>query len=141
MDAFIPVGEGPFPAVVIAHGGGWEAGDKMTYVSPVFAPLARAGFAWFSIDYRLTPHVRNAEQLDDLREAIRYVRNHAGGFRVDPNRVAILGESASGQMAAQVASEKCPGCELQAVVCFYGVYDFTRWAGDAENRPILDRVF
>src|ERR1051326_1034664 len=82
MDAFIPAGDGPFPAVVIAHGGGWEAGDKATYISPVLAPLARAGYAWFSIDYRLTPYVRNADQLDDLREAIRYVRSHAARFHV-----------------------------------------------------------
>ena len=141
MDAFIPEGAGPFPAVVIAHGGGWEAGDKVTYISPVLGPLARAGFAWFSIDYRLTPYVRNAEQLEDLRTAIRYVRAHAERFHLDPKRVAILGESASGQMVAQVASEPCAGCDVQAVVSFYGVYDFTQWAQDAENRPMLDRVF
>jgi acetyl esterase len=141
MDGFVPEGTGPFPAVVIAHGGGWEAGDKVTYVSPVFGPLARAGFAWFSIDYRLTPYVRNDEQLEDLRAAIRYVRSHAARFHVDPDRIAILGESASGQMVAQVASEACSGCEVQAVVAFYGVYDFTQWAGDAGNRPMLDRIF
>ena len=141
MDAFVPEGAGPFPAVVIAHGGGWEAGDKVTYVSPVFGPLAHAGFAWFSIDYRLTPYVRNAEQLEDLRAAIRFVRNHAARFHVDANRIAILGESASGQMVTQVASEACAGCEVQAVVSFYGVYDFTQWASDTGNRPMLDRIF
>jgi len=141
MDAFVPEGAGPFPAVVIAHGGGWEAGDKVTYVSPVFGPLARAGFAWFSVDYRLTPYVRNAEQLGDLRAAIRYVRSHSARFHVDPSRVAILGESASGQMVAQVASESCAGCEVQAMVSFYGVYDFTQWASEAANRPMLDRIF
>jgi len=141
MDAFIPEGAAPFPAVVIAHGGGWEAGDKVTYISPVLGPLARAGFAWFSIEYRLTPYVRNAEQLEDLRAAIRYVRGHAARFHVDPNRIAFLGESASGQMVAQVASEPCAGCEVQAVVSFYGVYDFTEWIQDSDNRPTLDRVF
>jgi alpha-L-fucosidase 2 len=139
MDAFIPEGAGPFPAVVIAHGGGWEAGDKVTYVSPVFGPLARSGFAWFSIDYRLTPYVHNSEQLEDLRTAIRYVRTHAARFHIDPNRIAILGESASGQMVAQVASEPCSGCEVQAVVSFYGVYDFTRWANDPGFG--LNRIF
>jgi len=141
MDAFVPEGAGPFPAVVIAHGGGWEAGDKVTYVSPVFGPLARAGFAWFSIDYRLTPYVRNAEQLEDLRAAIRYVRSHAARFHVDPNRIAILGESASGQMVVQVASETCARCEVQAVVSFYGVYDFTQWANETGSRPMLDPIF
>jgi len=141
MDPYIPQGDGPFPAVVIAHGGGWEAGDKVTYVSPVFGPLARAGFAWFSIDYRLTPYVRNAEQLDDLRAAVRYVRSHAARFHLDGGRIAALGESASGQMVTRMASEPCPGCEVQAVVSFYGVYDFTAWAADAGNRTMLDRIF
>lgn len=141
MDAFIPEGKGPFAAVVIAHGGGWEAGDKVTYVSPVFSPLARAGFAWFSIDYRLTPYVRNGEQIDDLRTAIRYVKAHAARFHVDAERMAMLGESASGQMVAQIASHPCEGCEVKAAVSFYGVYDFTRWAEEPENRPTLDRLF
>ena len=48
----------PVPAVIVAHGGGWEAGDKVTYITPMLEPLARAGLAWFSIDYRLTPAVR-----------------------------------------------------------------------------------
>jgi len=71
FDAWSPSGKGPFPAVVIAHGGGWEAGDKVTYLTPVLEPLARAGFAWFSIDYRLTPYHRNPDQLEDLLLAVR----------------------------------------------------------------------
>ena len=141
MDAFIPEGAGPFPAVIIAHGGGWEAGEKVTYISPVLGLLAREGFAWFSIDYRLTPYVRNSEQLEDLRNAIRYVRAHAERFHVDAKHIAILGESASGQMVAQVASEPCAGCEVQAVVSFYGVYDFTNWPQNADTRQTLDRLF
>lgn len=122
MDAYLPEGPGPFPAVILAHGGGWEGGDKVTYLSPLFEPLARAKIAWFSIDYRLLPYVHNQEQLDDLRAAIRYVRRHARRYHVDPDRIAILGESASGQLVTQVAAEPCPGCEVQAVVSFYGVY-------------------
>jgi acetyl esterase len=141
MDAFIPQGAGPFPAVIIMHGGGWEAGDKVTYVSPVFEPLARAGFVWFSIDYRLTPYVHISCELDDLRAAIRFVRQHANWFHVDPERIAILGESASGHLVAQVASEPCPGCQVQAVVSFYGVYDFVPWASQPDEKTTLDRLF
>ncbi len=142
MDAFVPEGPGPFPAVIIVHGGGWEAGDKTTYVSPVFKPLARAGFVWFSIDYRLTPYVRIPEELDDIRAAVRYVRTHAARFHVDPKRIALLGESASGHLVTQIASEPCADCEVQAVVSFYGVYDFTKWpqAGDWE-RAAAARLF
>ncbi|MFN7994396.1 MAG: alpha/beta hydrolase [Bryobacteraceae bacterium] len=141
MDAFIPEGPGPFAAAVIAHGGGWEAGDKVTYISPILAPLAQAGLAWFSIDYRLIPYVRNPAQLDDLRAAVRYIRSHAERFHIAPGRLALLGESASGQLVSQLASEPCEGCEPQAVVSFYGVYDFTRWDGRPDMKSTLDNLF
>jgi acetyl esterase len=141
LDAYVPEGKGPFPAVIIVHGGGWEAGDRITYVSPVFAPLAQAGFAWFSIDYRLTPYVHVPEQLEDVRNAVRFVRQHAGWFHVDPNRIALVGESASGHLVAQLVSMPCPGCEVQAVVSFYGVYNFERWKNDAEFSGMLKRLF
>ncbi len=139
LDAYVPSGRGPHPAVIIAHGGGWEAGDRVTYATPVFAPLARAGFAWFSIDYRLTPQFRHPDQLEDLREAIRFVHRNAKRFKVDPNRIAILGESASGQMVAQIATESPR--EVAAVVSFYGVYDFESRAGDLSPRSIPARLF
>jgi acetyl esterase len=142
LDAYVPNGKGPFPAVVIAHGGGWEAGDKVTYVTPVFAPLARAGFAWFSIDYRLTPQSRNPDQIEDLRSAVLFVRENARKFRVDPQRIAILGESASGQMVAQLAAETAADTAPFAVaVSFYGVYDFAAMATDASPRSIPARLF
>ncbi len=141
MDARLPEGPGPFPAVIVVHGGGWEAGDKLTYVSPVLSLLSRTHFAWFSIDYRLTPFVRNEEQLEDLRNAIRYVHIHAARLNVNPNAIAVLGESASGQMVTEVASEPCSGCEVKALVSFYGVYDFVPWAADPDSKPMLDRIF
>jgi acetyl esterase len=142
MDAYLPEGDGPFPAAIIIHGGGWEAGDKVTYVSPIFEPLAKSRVAWFSIDYRLTPYVRVPDQLEDVRAAIRYVRQHAERFHVDPNRLAIIGESASGHLVAQVASEPCPDCTVQAVVSFYGVYDFTHWTnGEDWQRQMVARIF
>jgi alpha-L-fucosidase 2 len=138
LDAYVPPGRGPFPGVVLVHGGGWEAGDKVTYITPLFEPLARAGFAWFSIDYRLTPDVRHPEQMDDLRRAVAFVRRQAARFRVDPARLAVLGESASGQMAALLATENDAPA---AVVSFYGVHDFTAMVTDAAPRSLLRRLF
>jgi acetyl esterase len=152
LDAWAPEGPGPFPAVIAVHGGGWEAGDKVTYITPALEALARGGFAWFSIDYRLTPYYRHTNQLDDLRRAIRFVRYNARRFKIDPKRIALLGESASGQMVTQVASEPCRGktgvrdaverqpCTVAAAVSFYGVYDFTTQT-DASPRSIPARLF
>ncbi|MFB3920544.1 MAG: alpha/beta hydrolase fold domain-containing protein [Terriglobia bacterium] len=141
LDAYVPEGEGPFPAVVIVHGGGWEAGDKITYVSPVFPPLAQAGFTWFSIDYRLTPYVHIPEQLEDVCTAVRFVRQHAAWFHVDPTRMALLGESASGHLVAQTQSTPRDGCQVQGAVLFYGVYNFTRWTHDPELSTFLKQLF
>jgi acetyl esterase/lipase len=75
----------------------------VTYVAPLFEPLARAGFAWFSIDYRPTPASTHEDQLADLRQAIRFVRQEHARFNIDPKRVVLIGESASGHMVAQIA--------------------------------------
>ena len=140
MDAYIPDLDGTFPAAIIIHGGGWEAGNKITYVSPLFEPLAQSRIAWFSIDYRLTPFVRVDAQLDDVRTAIRFIRQHAEWFHVDPNRLALIGESAGAHLAAQVASEPCPDCHVQALVSFYGVYDLTRWMNNDEGKKMVTRI-
>jgi acetyl esterase len=141
MDAYVPPGKGPFPAVIVVHGGGWEAGDKQTYISPLLDVLKRSGLAYFSIDYRLTPYVTNREQLEDVRSAIRYVRTHAERFHVDGKRISLAGESAGGQLVTQVVSLPCAGCEVAAVVSLYGVYDFTQFTKQAEDRRMLDRIF
>ena len=138
LDAFVPEGKQPGPAVIVAHGGGWEAGDKVTYVTPLFEPLSRAGLTWFSIDYRLTPAVEHEEQLQDLRDAIRFVREQHARFNVDPKRIVLIGESASGQMVTQIATEDSA---LAGIVSFYGVYDFLSMVSDASPRSLLVRLF
>ena len=138
LDAFVPPGATPVPAVIIVHGGGWEAGDKVTYVTPLFEPLARAGLAWFSIDYRLTPAALHQEQLQDVRSAIRFIREHHARFNIDPARIVLLGESASGQMVTQLAAEDA---SLAGVVSFYGVYDLGAMVTDASPRSLLVRLF
>lgn len=138
LDAFVPRSASPVPAVIVVHGGGWEAGDKVTYVTPLFEPLARAGLAWFSIDYRLTPAYTNQDQIEDVRQAIRFVRAEHARFNVDPARIVLLGESASGQIVMQVAAEDR---SIAGVVSFYGVYDFPAMVTDASPRSLLVRLF
>ena len=138
LDAYVPRASAPVPAVIVAHGGGWEAGDKVTYITPMLEPLARAGFAWFSIDYRLTPASTHEDQLQDLREALRFIRINHKRFNVDPEKVFLLGESASAQMVSLLATEDR---SLAGVVSFYGVYDFNAMVTDASPRSLLVRLF
>jgi len=139
LDAWVPATPGPHALALLVHGGGWEAGDRVTYISPLFEPLARADIAWVSIDYRLTPDVRHPAQLDDLRAAIRFVGGHAGSLRGDPGRIVVVGESASGQMAALVAAD--PGIRIAGLVSLYGVYDFAPMIPDAGPRSLVARLF
>ena len=138
LDAYVPQSATPVPAVIVAHGGGWEAGDKVTYITPILEPLARAGLAWFSIDYRLTPAFTHQDQMEDLREAVRFVRDNHTRFNIDPKKIVLLGESASGQMVSLLAAEDR---SLAGVVSFYGVYDFNAMVTDASPRSLLVRLF
>src|SRR5437588_3144483 len=94
LDAHIPEGPGPFPAAIVVHGGGWVAGDKQQYITCLFKPLADAGFAWFSINYRLAPKYRFPAPAEDVERAIAYVKQHAAEFKINPERIALVGESA-----------------------------------------------
>jgi alpha-L-fucosidase 2 len=139
MDAWLPPHSAtPRPAVVLLHGGGWEAGDRVTYITPLFEPLARAGFAWFSVDYRLTPAVRHPDQLDDVRAALAFIRARAGTFGIDASRMVLVGESASAQIATLLATRDGG---LAGVASFYGVYDFLPLVTDAGPRSLASRLF
>ncbi len=133
LDAWIPPGQGPFPAAIIVHGGGWEAGDKQTYVEPLFAVLSEAGFAWFSIDYRLAPEHRFPACTNDLETALRWVRKNAGEYKVDSQRLVLLGESAGGHIVSYIGARGRGDTSVAAVVSFYGLHDLLRWEREREE--------
>src|SRR5271169_2207875 len=66
LDLHIPDGPGPFPVAILVHGGGFDAGSKSTNVRPLFEPLEKAGFAWFSVDYRMAPEFRFPQAREDM---------------------------------------------------------------------------
>ena len=84
LGACVPDRPGPFPVVILVHGGGWSSGDKTSGVDPLFAPFSRNGVAWFSINYRLAPQHRYPAAVEDIETAIRWVKSHAVEFKVDP---------------------------------------------------------
>lgn len=138
LDAWIPDGPGPHGVALLVHGGGWEAGDRVTYIAPMFGVAAARRLAWVSIDYRLTPDVTVREQVADVRAAIAWLRTHAAELRLDPRRIVLVGESASGHLVAHTAASEP---ELAGVVSFYGVYDLEALAGDpADPRSLARRL-
>src|SRR5262249_29542197 len=118
LDAYVPEGDGPFPAAIVVHGGGFVNGDKQTYVKPLFDPLTDANFAWFTINYRLAPNHKYPAAVEDVESAIRYVRSHAAQYKVDPNRIALIGESAGGHLVSMVGARNKPDARVNAVVSF-----------------------
>jgi alpha-L-fucosidase 2 len=123
LDASVPEGKGPFPTVILVHGGSWGRGDKRSYVTPLFDPLTAAGYVWFSIDYRQTPEFQFPAPTDDLVSAIEWVRAHADEYKVDTSRLALIGESAGGQIVGYVGTRYGQELGIAAVVDFYGPND------------------
>jgi acetyl esterase/lipase len=103
LNTFVPRGDGPFPAVLVVHGGAWRAGSR-TQLTMYAKSLARRGFACFSIDYRLAPRHKSPAQIEDCRDAVRWIRQHAGEYRVDPGRIGAIGYSAGGHLVSLLAT-------------------------------------
>ncbi|MFJ8160313.1 alpha/beta hydrolase fold domain-containing protein [Streptomyces sp. NPDC096136] len=105
LDVQVPAADGPVPAVVWIHGGGWIEGDRRYPPPTVPAELLHgtvlgAGLALVGIDYRHSLEAPFPAQLHDVKAAVRYVRRHAAELGIDPDRIGVMGESAGGHLAA-----------------------------------------
>jgi alpha-L-fucosidase 2 len=135
MDIHIPDGPGPFPAAILVHGGGFDGGSKSTNVRPLFAPLTEAGFAWFSIDYRLAPKAHFEQAISDVITAIQYVRSHTYVYHVKMDKIALIGESAGGYLVNYAGTHLTPAAPVAAVVDFYGPTDYATLALLRRDHP------
>lgn len=99
---FQPEGEGPFPAVVEVHGGAWTSNDRFTNVA-IHETLAARGVVVMAIDFRMPPDVRYPEPIADINLAIRWLKAHAADYKVDPERVGLVGTSSGGHQAMLAA--------------------------------------
>ncbi|MEM9353300.1 MAG: alpha/beta hydrolase [Planctomycetota bacterium] len=111
-DVYQPDGEGPFPGVVLVHGGAWYMGSRHN-MAWCARRLARLGFTAVSISYRLAPQHKFPAQIDDCRDAVRWMRANADRLKIDPQRIGGFGYSAGGHLVALLgataeADEKGP---------------------------------
>ena len=151
-DLYLPEGAGPHPAVIAVHGGGWQQGTRAGYRH--WGPyLATRGIALFAVDYRLAkPNQKSfPEAVHDIRAAVQYLRGSAATLKLDPKRIALMGDSAGAHLAALVAlAGDAPlfagayredefakeSTRVKAVVGLYGVYDMAaQWQHDLVARP------
>jgi acetyl esterase len=135
LDLHVPDGAGPFPAAILVHGGGFDSGSRETNMSPTFQPLADAGFAWFSVDYRMAPEFRFTEAKEDIDTAIKWVKTNARTYKVDPAKIALAGESAGGFLVNYAATHETPATRVAAVVDIYGPVDYEKIARQRQAYP------
>jgi acetyl esterase/lipase len=138
LDLFVPEGSGPFPVVIMVHGGGFMFGDKsdgagLTGVDQ----LLDAGYAVASINYRLSGDAKYPAQIYDTKAAVRFLRAKAAEYNINPDKFGAWGASAGGNLVALLGTTcgvaELEGADLgnadqsscvQAVVDWFGPIDF-----------------
>ncbi|MBA9007840.1 alpha/beta hydrolase [Thermomonospora cellulosilytica] len=103
LDLYVPAGTAPSPVVVYVHGGDWRGGDKGEVAGNGLDDLLEAGFAVASINYRLTDEARWPAAVQDAKAAVGWLRTNARQHHLDPERIAVVGSSSGGYLAAAVA--------------------------------------
>lgn len=133
-------GDGPFPAVLCIHGGGFRAGTRDGY-NGLIKQLAERGYVAATVTYRLAPKYPFPAAIHDVKAAVRWLRGNAGKYHIDPDRIGVTGGSAGGHLAQFLGVtadiKKFEGQEgnlekssrVACVVNFYGPSDFTKSYG------------
>jgi acetyl esterase/lipase len=103
------------PGVIVIHGDG----DKSSTLEKFCVPLAQHDFVVANVEYRPA----KADAVSDVLQAALWFHNHAARFKVDPDQILVLGESAGGELALMVAMT--PVIKIAAVINFYGISDIT----------------
>jgi acetyl esterase/lipase len=128
-DVYVPEGDGPFPGVLVVHGGAWRMGSR-GQLSGVAQMLAQHGFTAIAISYRLAPAHKFPAQILDCKDAIRWMRSNAERLKIDPERIGGFGYSAGAHLVSLLGTtdEKdglegvdnptsVPSTRIQCVAC------------------------
>lgn len=118
---------GPLPAIVFFHGGGFVVGDLDSHDAVCRALAHRARAVVVAVDYRLAPEHPAPAAVQDTVAAFRDIVARAESLDIDPQRLAVAGDSAGGNLAAVVALETRGDTQApRAQALFYPVVDFAR---------------
>lgn len=140
-DVYVPAGDGPFPGVVMVHGGGWDARDRSDMTSASRA-LASRGYVVVNIDYRLAPVFKHPAQEQDVLAAIDWMKANAADLHLDPSRIGGWGYSAGAHLVALVATHHAEGASpFRAVVAGGLPADLKRYPQSPIITPFIGRTF
>src|SRR5688572_8539518 len=105
LDAFYPKQKATSKkiALIIIHGGGWRTGNRTLHY-PMAQRLADFGYTCFTPEYRLSTEALYPAAVHDIKSAIRWVRKNAAKYNIDPNKIAVAGHSAGGELAAMMGA-------------------------------------
>ncbi len=154
LDLYVPSGKGPFPLVFWIHGGGWHSGGKLESGMQLALKFLPKGFALASVNYRLSGDAAFPAQIEDCNAALAFLRKHADAYRIDSQRVGVIGHSAGAHLAAlmactgnskRFATDLNTSLRVQAAVCWAVPADLDRERGkwpmtsmmfNAEDAPL-----
>ncbi len=124
------------PAILLIHGGAWKYGDRKQLRGYGFL-IGREGFVCVATEYRLSEEARWPEPLYDIKAALRWMRANAAELGIDPNRIAVSGNSSGGHLALLTAGTQnrkefeggggnpSAGTDVSAAISFYGPTELT----------------
>jgi acetyl esterase/lipase len=151
LDVYVPsTGKNNYPIVVWIHGGAWMSNDKyadMGYMKSTLKEFIEKGYAVASIDYRWSTMAIFPAQIQDCNQALEFLYQNADKYRLDKNRMALIGFSAGGHLANLVglsnnnnvkdfyADGKKPHFKIKVVLDFYGPIDFLTLKGHDSKDP------
>ncbi|MBW1251715.1 alpha/beta hydrolase [Pantoea allii] len=146
MDVLKPYSPKPLPAVVFITGGGFIDAPKSKFIGQR-VDISRAGYVVASINYRVVPTMVFPGLLEDAKTAVRFLRTNADKLGIDPSRIAVMGESAGGYLAAMVATTNGiktfdtteysgQSSDVQAAIDLYGLSDLTTVGKDFSDEII-----
>jgi acetyl esterase/lipase len=141
LDLYIPKTKSKAPLIIFIHGGGFSGGDKGGQ-NP--GPFLSEGYAFASLNYRLSGDAIFPAQIEDCKAAVRWLRSNAERYKLDPDRFGAWGTSAGGHLVAMLGTTgettvfdvgENPGVSsrVQAVADWFGPTDFLQM--DAHRVP------
>ncbi len=155
MRLFRPKGDGPFPAVVECHGGGWCVGDRKNN-DPINLAVAQHGILVAAIDFRMPPDAAYPTALADVNFATRWLKSNADRFETRASMIGVMGSSSGGHLTLLSAmrpddprylSLHRPGVtedasvsfavSLWPVICPQGRYQYLKGIPKSNAHPVL----